>query len=66
MLSILRTQQTEINQLRSEIQNQQRQQNQQVTEVLREEVAVLECAVSSKMETVLAEHAREQGNFLKI
>jgi hypothetical protein len=51
----------DIRQLREILLNQQREQNVQVSEVLREEVAILEGAISSRLETILAQHNTEQG-----
>jgi hypothetical protein len=51
-------------QLRELLLNQQREQNAKVSEVLREEVAILEGAISSRLETILAQHNTEQGRFL--
>ena len=53
----------DIRQLREILLNQQREQNVQVSEVLREEVAILEGAISSRLETILAQHNTEQGTF---
>ena len=54
----------EIGQLREILQNQQREQNVKVSEVLREEVAVLEGAISTRLETILSQHNAEQGTCL--
>jgi hypothetical protein len=53
----------DIRELREMLQNQQREQNGRVSEVLREEVAILEGAISSRLETILGQHNVEQGMF---
>ena len=63
VLALLRAQHSEMQQIKDELQNQQRQQNQQLFVVLREEVAMLESAIANRVETALGEHAREQGRL---
>ena len=51
----------DIRQLRELLQAQQQEQNVKISDVLREEVAMLEGAVSSRLGNILAEHNAEQG-----
>ncbi|XP_028392864.1 enhancer of mRNA-decapping protein 4-like [Dendronephthya gigantea] len=55
----------DIRQLRELLQAQQREQNVKISDVLREEVASLEGAVSSSLGSILAEHNAEQDQMFE-
>ena len=55
----------EIREIRELIFNQQQQQNDKMTEVLKEEIAVIEGVISSKLESIMDQHKTEQGSVLR-
>ena len=63
ILSIVQTQQQEIMDLKQQLRQQQAFQNQAVVRMLHEEMKRIESVVTTRVQTALADHAKEESIF---